>query len=276
MRAGHLTRRRIMPVFGTSIPFINATFSGGGFAGGCLYPPPKGNMKRLLKFLMGALVATSIMAHSAPLELVDASLESGMEGAKGTVESGWFTFAPSINEARSGEILDGTLFFDAMDPLDGAKGAFLVSHDEFDGASMYQAVALSNGVTYRLTVAVGTNGEVPKSDAKFSLVFFDTEFTNQLSATEGVITAGGNSFSDYHVEWTPSRTDIYHVGMRNLGYVPGTSADNDESAVFFDHVRLEAIPGPSATIGMIPFAGVGLLILLCWWTVKGGLIKGAR
>lgn len=182
--------------------------------------------------------------------LADYSFESGFSGTSGVVGSGWFSFANDSNKARGGEALDGTGFFAAMSGLDGTDGGFLVSNNASDGASVYQTVNLTEGVIYRFTIALGTNS-IPVSgrpNPNFGVVVFNSGFSSQVAGTFGSIAAGGDTFSDYSVEWTAASTGLFNIGLRNLGYVVGTGTPDDSagSALFMDNARLDIIPEPTS------------------------------
>lgn len=197
-------------------------------------------------------------ASAASIALIDNSFEAGFSGSSNSVGSGWFSFA-GTSSANSGLALDGTGFFNAMTPLDGTAGAFVVSTSDSDGASAYQAVTLSAGQTYKFTVALGTNDLFPKSDAKFGVVIYDSNFSTNVAGTFGELTAGGGTFSDYSVEYTAASTATYHIGVRSLGHVPGTGADNNESAVFIDNASLDSVPEPSST-ALLGLGGLALIL----------------
>lgn len=210
-------------------------------------------MKKIIPFI--AITLWTQMIPAQAVILLDNSFESAFSGANGTPNTGWFSFTNTDN-ARGGEALDGTGFFAAMAGLDGTDGGFLVSNSENDGASVYQTVSLTAGTTYRFTIALGTNSipAIDRPDAKFGVVVFNSGFSNQEAGTFGTLAAGGDSFSDYSVEWTAASTGNFNVGLRNLGYVAGTGSIT-QSALFMDNARLEIIPEPST------FALVGLSVL---------------
>lgn len=198
-----------------------------------------------------ALIAAG-QSIAANIALTDPSLENPFGGSQANVVSGWFTFG-----ATSSAVNVSGGFWGDMTNRDGPNAAFAVQTGENDGGSIYQAVELDAGVTYTLSVAIGTSASVAKSDGKYALVFFNSNFSVLHAETTGTIAPQlGGFLVDDSVSFTPTTSGIYHVGMRNRGYVPGTGADNNESTIFFDNVRL--IPEPSSAL----LAGFGLLALL--------------
>lgn len=169
-----------------------------------------------------------------------------------TVVSGWFTFG----SAQGGIDVSSDGFWNMTNTY-GNAAAYAVSLGDNDGGSIYQRVNLDAGVTYTMTVAIGCSSGAPKTNADYSLVFFNSSFSQELATKTGVATYGTNLFSDDSVSFTPSVSGDYFVGMRNRGYVPGTGANNNQSTVFFDNVRLVTVPEPSAGV----LGGVALLAL---------------
>ena len=187
------------------------------------------------------LAATPLTANAEMIDLSDPSWEAGFSGTNGTPESGWFTFGGAVggNDVSGG-------FWGDMANRDGSNAAYAVQLSETDGGSIYQTVELNAGTTYRFTAGVGTSTGAAKNDGKYALVFFDAGFGTLLAETSGVVLADLQSFSDFSVDFTPTVTANYQVGVRNRGYVPGTGADNDASTVFFDNARLVALTAPTA------------------------------
>lgn len=201
---------------------------------------------------IAALACSALSASAANIALTDPSHENPFGGTSGVVVSGWFTFGSAVGGIQVNN--DG---FWNMSNTVGSDAAYATDIGANDGGSIYQTVSLDAGVTYRLTVGVGMSNGAPKTDAKFALVFYNSGFSSLLAETAGSIGTRG-SFSDYFVEYTPVTSGNYQVGMRNRGYVPGTGANNNQSTVFFDNVRLAVVPEPSAAL----LGGLGLLGLL--------------
>ena len=207
----------------------------------------------LSKVMKSSLVlcAASLLTHTtsaASIPLIDNSFEnSGFAGSLGVPGTGWFTFSTTFSQ--KGILVDPGTFWN-MSNADGSNAAYSVQVNENDGGSIYQAVNLDAGVNYRFTVGVGMSATAPKNDGKYAVVIFDNFFPQQ-AVTNGIVDTRGG-FTDVSVDFMPTTTGIYHVGMRNLGYVPGTGADNNQSTVFFDNARLTVIPEPSAlAIGVV-------------------------
>lgn len=198
-----------------------------------------------------AAIALVILAPSrieaANIALTDASLESTFGGSNGNVVSGWWTFGNAVG----GVFVNNDGFWNMTNTV-GSNAAYATNISENDGGSIYQTVELDAGVTYSMTVGVGMSSGAPKSDGKFALVFFNQGFSSLLAETAGAISTRG-SFADYSVQFTPTTSGIYQVGMRNRGYVPGTGADNNQSTIFFDNVRL--VPEPSTALLLGGLAG---------------------
>jgi hypothetical protein len=184
--------------------------------------------------LMAALFAVALggSASAENIALSDPSLENGFSGSNGTPVSGWFTFG-----ATAGGINVSPGSFWNMSNPDGTNAAYAVNIGETDGGSIYQTVTLDAGVTYVLTAAVGMSSAAAKSDGRFALVFFNSGFGSLLAQTTGSVSTRG-SFADHSVSFTPTVSGNYQIGMRNRGYVPGTGANNNQSTIFFDNVRL--------------------------------------
>lgn len=183
------------------------------------------------------------LAGAANIALTDPSFESGsLGGTSGVTVSGWFAFGT----AASGQNVTGSGFWSAMTPLVGNSAAYAIQNSATNGVPIYQTVELDAGVTYRLTAAFGTNSAAPKNNALYALQIWNLGFSAMQAGTSGTLTAGNNVFVDDFVDFTPSVSGKYQVGVRNNGYVPGTGANNNESTVFFDNVRLTVIPEPSS------------------------------
>lgn len=207
----------------------------------------------LARTLAAGLLVSLAPAHAANIALADPSLENGFGGSQSVVVSGWFTFG----FAQGGVDVSGDGFWN-MTNTDGNAAAYATSLSDIDGGSIYQRVTLDAGQTYTMTVAIGCSSGAPKTDADYALVFFNSGFSQLMAEKTGVAAWGTNTFTDDSVSFTPTATGDYFVGMRNRGYVPGTGADNSQSTVFFDNVRLVAVPESS------PLAlGLGVTLPLC-------------
>ena len=213
-------------------------------------------------------VTVSILEPSDSL-LVDPSLEVAFAGSQSTPGSGWFSFGSSAAAIQ----VDGG-FWNIGNP-DGPNAAYVTSISTDDGGSIYQAVTLTNGTTYRLTAAVAQSATVNKCDANYALGFFDSGFGAVLASTNGIVANQSGTFVDTPaVEFTPTATAVYHVGVRNRGHIPGTGADNNQSTVFFDNVRLVEVAPPADPIGSIVISGPiaitgGQGMVLSWNTTDG-------
>lgn len=192
--------------------------------------------QRLACLVPAAAALAALTVEGESINLADPSLEVPFVGSNGSIVSGWWTFDDET--AVGGNPVTPGSFWNMSNP-NGNNAAYAVQLGEKDGGSIYQTVELDAGVSYTLTASVGMSAEAPKSDGKFALVFFDQNFSTLLAETTGTLATRG-SFADHSIEFTPTTTGLYQVGLRNRGYVPGTGADNDESTVFFDHVRLES------------------------------------
>jgi hypothetical protein len=212
------------------------------------------NSKNVKTTIIGTALAVAFgtQAHAANIALTDPSLENPFSGTNGIVVSGWFTFGAT---ASAIDVSGG--FWGDMNNRVGSNAAYAFHTNENDGGSIYQTVSLDAGVTYTLTVGIGTSTSVNKNTGKYALVFFNSNFSSLLAQTTGTIEQKTGGFSDDSVSFTPTVSGNYQVGMRNRGYVPGTGANNNESTIFFDNVRL--VPEPSAAL----LGGLGLLVLLC-------------
>lgn len=206
----------------------------------------------LAMMLTGGAAMFSHSVQADTIALVDNSFESGtFSGTFGTPGTGWQTFG----SAAKGILVQPGSFWN-MSNNDGPNALYGVQDNENDGGSTYQAVNLDAGVTYTFTVGVGMSASAPKNDGKFAVVFFN-DFVGgpvEQAVTNGVIDTRG-SFSDYSVEFTPTSSGVYHVGVRNRGYVPGTGANNNQSTVFFDNARLTFVPEPTS----LALLGLGLM-----------------
>ena len=200
----------------------------------------------------------SVLITETTNPLIDPSFEIvGFAGDLGATRSGWFAAGSGV--VKKGENISPTSTFwgnsTGIDNRDGPNAAMAASSAENDGASIYQAVELTAGITYRLTAGVATSDRLASKDSgKYELVFFDAAQSNKLAGTAGVIDRMGHVFIDDYVEFTPTTTAIYHVGVRNRGYVPGTGGAN-ASTIFFDHARLTLSGTPTEPIGYITIAG---------------------
>ena len=100
-----------------------------------------------------------------------------------------------------------------------------------------------------MNAGIGSSTSVEKSDGKYALVIFDTSFATLYAEKTGAVANQTGAFADDSVSFTPEVSGQYNIGMRNRGYLPGTGADNDESSIFFDNVRLAvATPPPSIAL----------------------------
>jgi hypothetical protein len=203
------------------------------------------------------VLAFGIQTHAANIALTDPSLEAPFTGVFGTTVSGWNTFggATAAQNVTPGSFWGGAA---GMSNLVGSNAAYAVNIGENDGGSIYQTVELDAGITYMLTVGIGTSTSVNKSSGKYALVFFSDGFGTLHAEKTGVVANQTGSFADDSVSFTPTVSAKYNVGMRNRGYVPGTGANNNESTIFFDNARLVAVPEPSAAL----LGGLGMLALL--------------
>lgn len=210
------------------------------------------NMKSSL-IVTAMVLAVQIQTHAANIALTDPSLENAFGGLQSTVTSGWFTFG----SAAGGTDVSSDGFWN-MTNTHGNAAAYATALSDTDGGSIYQRVNLDAGVTYMMTVAIGCSSAAPKTNADYSLVFYNSNFSTQLAATTGVAIFGTNLFTDNSVSFTPTVSGDYFVGMRNRGFVPGTGANNNQSTVFFDNVRLVAVPEPAAAL----LGSLGMFCLL--------------
>jgi hypothetical protein len=182
----------------------------------------------------------TVMGTSAPagnIALADPSLEAPFTGVGGTATSGWFTFGGT----SAAEIVGPGSFWGGgpgMTGLDGTRAAYAVNLGENDGGSIYQTVELNAGVTYVLTAGIGSSASVNKNTGKYALVFFSDGFGTLHAEKTGVVANQTGGFTNDSVTFTPTVSGKYNIGMRNRGYVPGTGANNNESTIFFDNVRL--------------------------------------
>jgi hypothetical protein len=209
--------------------------------------------KNMKTIIIATALAVSIgtQARAANIALTDPSLENPFGGTNGVVVSGWFSFGGATAALN---VSGG--FWGDMGNRVGTNAAYAVNIGENDGGSIYQTVSLDAGVTYTLTAGIGTSTAVNKNTGKYALVFFNSNFSSLLAQTTGTIEQKTGAFADVSVSFTPTTSGNYQVGMRNRGYVPGTGANNNESTIFFDNVRL--IPEPSAAL----LGGLGMLALL--------------
>lgn len=211
-------------------------------------------MRKTLKYAFAALAATALVASAEMIALADASLEGALTGTQGTPGGGWFSFGG----ATTG-IDVGAGFWAIGNAHDGVAGAptnaaYTVSYNDADGGNIYQTVELDANTAYRFTVAAAQCSNVNKNDAKIQVMFFDAGFGNVLAANNDIVANQSGTFVDYAVDFTPTTSGNYNVGMRNRGYVTGTGANNNESTLFFDNARLEVIPEP-ATLGLMAVFG---------------------
>jgi hypothetical protein len=207
--------------------------------------------------------------------------------------AGWFTDGAQ-SQCRRQRVGAG-LFWGSLVGQSGGQAAlasqFNVEPVENAGASLLQTVYLETGNTYTLTVGVGTgkgalNGgdgkatTVSKCDAKFEIGFAtapvappqnpwyappnDYRLTDAtlLASTTGISPNLNGVLTDYACSFTPAVSGNYNIALRNRGYVENTGADNMQSTVWFDNVRLtyEPVPEPAAA-----------LLLIC-----GGMLFGGR
>lgn len=182
--------------------------------------------------LAAAMIAS---AHGENIALTNPSFETDFGGTNGTPVSGWFTFG----SAQAAIDVSGG-FWGAMLNRDGDKAAYAAQISENDGGSMYQTVTLDAGVTYLLKAAIGTSTSVRKNDGKYQFVFYSLDFATALATKDGVVANQTGAFADDFLIYKPTVTGNYNIGLRNRGFVPGTGANNGESTIFFDNVRLTA------------------------------------
>jgi hypothetical protein len=183
----------------------------------------------------------TILGTSAPagsVALADPSLEAPFTGVNGATTSGWFTFGgtSAAENVAPGSFWGGG---PGMTGLDGTRAAYAVNIGENDGGGIYQTVELNAGVTYVLTVGIGSSPSVAKNTGKYALVFFSDGFGTLHAEKTGVVANQTGGFANDSVTFTPTVSGKYNIGMRNRGYVPGTGANNNESTIFFDNVRLK-------------------------------------
>lgn len=212
---------------------------------------------KLNKNLTAAVIGLGAIATSnaASIMIADGSLEAAFSGTQGTAESGWFTFGQSTGAVQ----VDGGFWNIAN--ADGTNAAYTTSSSTSDGGSIYQSVTLDAGRTYRLTASIAQSASVQKNNANYTLVFFDNGFSSVLAETTGVVANQSGAFVDDSVEFTVATTGTYHIGVRNRGHIASTGADNNQSTVFFDNVRLEdtTVPEPSST-SLLGLAGLALIL----------------
>lgn len=215
---------------------------------------------------LGSTNESVLVTIGSPDALIDPSLELPFAGVQGTPGTGWLTFGETV----SAEPVTG--WWD-IGNSDGPNAAYAYTTKTNDGGSIYQAVTLTENVPYRLTAGVAQSTSVEKNDGKFALVFFNWNFSELMVETNGVVANQSGAFVDAYVEFTPTVTAVYHVGMRNRGYVPGTGANSGESTIFFDNVRLTSgvAPLPTDPIGDITILGpvatpAGESMVLSWDT----------
>jgi hypothetical protein len=203
---------------------------------------------------------------------------------------GWFTDG-ALSQSRRQRVGAG-LFWGSLVGQSGGQAA-LVSQFNVEpvanaGASLLQTVALEAGKTYTLTVGIatgkgalnggdGTATTVSKCDAKFEIGFAtapvvppqnfwyappnDYRLTDAtlLTSTTGVIPNLSGVLVDYAVSFTPSVSGNYNIALRNRGYVDGTGANNQQSTLWFDNVRLSYVPEPSAALLLLGGNGLALV-----------------
>ncbi len=208
---------------------------------------------KIVKY-MAALLACAGVANADMITLGDASLENAFSGVNGTPGSGWFTFGSAVG----GNQVDGG-FWGPITNYDGPNAAYATDIGDSDGGSIYQTVTLDAGKTYRFTAAIAMSDAVNKCNGDYALVFYNSSFGSLLAQTTGVAINQGNVFLDDYVEFTPSTSANYQVGMRNRGYVAGTGANNNQATIFFDNARLSVIPEP-ATFGLALAASAAMLV----------------
>ena len=199
-------------------------------------------------------MAFTVSANAAAIALGNASFETGLAGTNGTPESGWFSFGT----AAGGVDVSGGFWTD-FTGRDGSNAGYAVQNSETDGVPVYQTVTFDAGVTYRFTVGLGTSSGAPKNDAKWALQIWDAGFSAMQVGTSGTRVANGNAFTDEFVDFTPTVTANYQVGVRNNGYVSSTGADNNQSTIFFDNARLVEVPEPSST-ALLGLGGLALIL----------------
>jgi hypothetical protein len=202
-------------------------------------------------------LAFGIQAHAANIALTDPSLEASFTGVFGTTVSGWNTFGAT---SAAENVSPGSFWGGAagMNNRVGSNAAYAVNIGENDGGSIYQTVELDAGITYMLTVGIGSSTSVNKNTGKYALVFFSDGFGTLHAEKTGLVANQTGGFADDSVSFTPTVSAKYNVGMRNRGFVPGTGANNSESTIFFDNARLVVVPEPSAAL----LGGLGMLALL--------------
>ena len=188
-----------------------------------------------IPFIVATLAAVMLSARAENIAISNPSLETGLSGTNGTVVSGWFSYGGITTSIDVGP---GTFWGggSGMTNADGPNAAYAVAYNANDGGNLYQTVELDAGVTYTLTAAIGMSSSATKSDGKFRIGFYNTGFGGGKQLNGSISTRGG--FTDYSVQFTPTTTGNYQIGVRCTGYVPGTGADNNSATIFFDNVRL--------------------------------------
>lgn len=244
-------------------------------------------MRTFTSWVLLGLTVCPCLVGANTVALIDPSFESttnaftafaaGNTGAPG----GWFADNQTLAQARRHDIIPGS-FWGSMVNRDGNRAAGLAQYNiepmSERGASLYQTVYLEAGLTYTLLAGVGTakgslNGgdgtsaAPSKCDAKFGLAFTEVPIPvsypatpTPLALTTGVIPNMSGELVDYSVSFAPTVSGHYNIALQNRGYVPGTGADNMQSTVFFDNVRLTYIPEPSAAALLLLGGGASALI----------------
>ena len=202
-----------------------------------------------------------------------------------SVGVGWFTDGAQ-SQCRRQRVATG-LFWGSLVGQSGGQAAlasqFNVEPLSNAGASLLQTVYLEAGNTYTLTVGVatgkgalnggdGTATTVSKCDAKFEIGFatapvappynplyatYRLTDATLLASTTGISPNLNGVLTDYSCSFTPAVSGNYNIALRNRGYVEDTGADNMQSTLWFDNVRLTFVPEPSAALLMI---GLGMLL----------------
>lgn len=164
---------------------------------------------------------------------------------------GWFSDW-AASQAKGAVAVTGTFWH--LDNADGPNAGFVSQLNDTYGASLFQTVFLEADIEYTLTAAAGTGvhatdpiNKLGKNDAKFALAFVTAPITGFdaggypvtiLAEMNGVIPDRTGLFVDYSVSYIPPTSGYYNIALQNRGYVPNTGANNNQSTVFFDNVRL--------------------------------------